>query len=82
MALAGPPGPPSPAAESAPSNEPGIMGIMTVSASAGDIANSPMAAADNSSLAFMTSSPDANGAGLRTSELTALFRPHLLQPLR
>jgi hypothetical protein len=34
---------------------------MTVSAIAGDIATSPITAADKSSLAFISSSPDANG---------------------
>jgi hypothetical protein len=57
VAVASPPLPPSPA----PSNEPGITGTITVSAIAGDIAISPMTAADKSSFAFNSSSPDANG---------------------
>jgi hypothetical protein len=61
IAPAGPPSPPSPAIEFAPSNEPGITGTITVSAIAGDIAISPITAADKSSFAFISSSPDANG---------------------
>ena len=57
-----PAGPPSPAIEFAPSNEPGITGTITVSAIAGDIAISPINAADKSSFAFISSSPDANGS--------------------
>jgi hypothetical protein len=56
IALASPPLPPSPT----PSNDPEITGTITVSAIAGEIATSAMNAADRSSLAFISSSPDAN----------------------
>jgi|HubBroStandDraft_6_1064221.scaffolds.fasta_scaffold120189_2 hypothetical protein len=55
VAAASLPLPPSPVVESAPSSEPGITGTTTVSAIAGDIAISPMTAADKSSLAFIVS---------------------------